>query len=85
MTREEAIIRLKVLSVEFSEYKPLEEAFDMAIKALEQTQPRKSIGLGQGAHVEQERIKEICKVAHIDDTSDLSDGHIHLGSSTFRE
>lgn len=36
MTREEAIKGLKRLSYEFSGYKPNEEMFDMAIKALEQ-------------------------------------------------
>lgn len=36
MTREEAIKGLKVLHRDFSGYKPNEEMFDMAIKALEQ-------------------------------------------------
>ena len=36
MTREEAIKGLKVLRRDFSGYKPNEEMFDMAIKALEQ-------------------------------------------------
>ena len=36
MTREEAIKGLKVLAKDFSGYKPNEEMFDMAIKALEQ-------------------------------------------------
>lgn len=36
MTREEAIKGLKVLCKDFSGYKPNEEMFDMAIKALEQ-------------------------------------------------
>lgn len=36
MTREEAIKGLKVLRKDFSGYKPNEEMFDMAIKALEQ-------------------------------------------------
>ena len=36
MTNKEAIKGLKALSKEFSGYKPNEEMFDMAIKALEQ-------------------------------------------------
>ena len=36
MTREEAIKGLKAFRKEFSGYKPNEEMFDMAIKALEQ-------------------------------------------------
>ena len=36
MTKEEAIKGLKVLAKDFSGYKPNEEMFDMAIKALEQ-------------------------------------------------
>lgn len=39
MTREEAIKGLKVLAKDFSGYKPNEEMFDMAIKALEQLEP----------------------------------------------
>ena len=38
MTREEAINGLKVLAKDFSGYKPNEEMFDMAIKALERTE-----------------------------------------------
>lgn len=38
MTREEAIKGLKTLAKEFSGYKPNEEMFDMAIKALEQSE-----------------------------------------------
>ena len=48
MTREEAIKGLKVLAEDFSGYKPNEEMFDMAIKALEQPEcedavPRASV------------------------------------------
>lgn len=48
MTREEAIKGLKVLAKDFSGYKPNEEMFDMAIKALEQPEcedavPRTSV------------------------------------------
>ena len=40
MTREEAIKGLKILAKDFSGYKPNEEMFDMAIKALEQEHPK---------------------------------------------
>jgi len=43
MTRDEAIKGLKALAKEFSGYKPNEEMFDMAIKALEETHDKRIV------------------------------------------
>jgi hypothetical protein len=55
MTREDAIKGLKVLCKDFSGYKPNEEMFDMAIKALEQQPSDDCVSLGVYKQVARER------------------------------
>lgn len=55
MTKEEAIKGLEVVKTYFSGYKPNEEMFDMAIKAL------KSFGCTGCEHYDQEETAMICK------------------------
>lgn len=60
MTREEAIKGLKVLRKDFSGYKPNEEMFDMAIKALEQ-EPK----TGHWIRVDKTKVKcSRCDITH---------------------